>query len=58
MRYSDFLRAGRFGVRNPVWARFSTPIQTGTGATQAPVQWLLGLFRGIKATDLWHRVVL
>jgi hypothetical protein len=26
--YSNSLRAGRSGVRTPVWARFSGPIQT------------------------------
>jgi hypothetical protein len=30
-RYNDWLRAGRSGDRIPVWARFSTPVQTGPG---------------------------
>jgi len=31
-RYSDSLRAGRAGDRIPVAARFSTPVQTDSGA--------------------------
>jgi len=30
-RYGDSLRAGRFGDRIPVGARFSAPVQTGHG---------------------------
>ena len=30
-RYSDSLRAGRFGNRMPVGTRFSTPVRTGPG---------------------------
>jgi hypothetical protein len=34
-RYSDSLRAGRFRDRIPVGARFSAPIQTGSGTHPA-----------------------
>ena len=30
-QYGDLLRAGRFGDRIPVVARFPTPVQTGPG---------------------------
>ena len=45
-RYSYSPRAGRSGERIPLRARFSAPVQTGPGATQPPVQWVTGLFRG------------
>lgn len=32
--YSDSLRAAPFGVRIPVWIRFSLPVQTGLKAHQ------------------------
>ena len=47
---SDSLRAGRFGHRIPVGARFSAPIQTVLGPTHLPVKWVPGLFLGCKAT--------
>ena len=34
-RYSDSLRAGRFGDQIPVWPRFSAPVQTGPVAHPA-----------------------
>jgi len=34
-RYSDSLRAGRSGDRNPVRARLSSPVQTDPGAQPA-----------------------
>jgi len=37
-RYSDSLRAGRSGDRILVGARFSTPVQTGSGSTQTPIR--------------------
>jgi hypothetical protein len=45
------IRDGRLGVRLLVRTRdylFSTPIQTGPGATQTPVQYLLGLFQRVE----------
>ena len=44
-RYSDSLRAGRSGDRNPVWVKFSLPV---LGLTQAPVQWVAGLSLGTE----------
>ena len=38
---SDSLRAGRYGDRILVWARFSAPVQT-----QPLIQWVLGFSRG------------
>jgi len=38
----------RSGDRIPVGARFSAPIQTSLGSTQPPLQWVLGLSRGVK----------
>ena len=43
---SDWLRAGRSGDGIQVGARFSAPVQTGRGAIQPPVQWVLGLSWG------------
>jgi hypothetical protein len=40
------LRARRFGVRIPVGAIFSAPVQTGLGAHSALVQWAAGLSWG------------
>ena len=45
-RYNSWLWAGRSGDRIPVGARFSTPVQTGLGPTQPPVQWVLVLYWG------------
>jgi hypothetical protein len=48
-RYSDWLRAGRFGDRISAEARISAPVQTGPGAH--PVSYTMGtgpLSRGIK----------
>ena len=39
-RYSDWLLAGRSGDRIPVGARFSKPVQTGSGAH--PPSWTMG----------------
>ena len=48
-RYSDWLRAGRSGDRNPVGAKFSTPVQTGPGTH--PVSCKMGTesFPGVKS---------
>ena len=34
------------GIESRFRARFFTPVQTGPGATQLPVQWVPGLSRG------------
>ena len=47
-RYSDSLRAGRFGDRIPMGARFSTPVQTGLGAYPASYTMCIGSFPGEK----------
>ena len=46
--YSDSLRAGRFGDRIPVRARFSTPVQTGPGAHPTSYTMGTGSFPGVK----------
>jgi hypothetical protein len=43
------LRAGRFGDRNPVGARFSAPVQTGTGAHPACCTMGTGPFPGVES---------
>ena len=48
-RYSDWLRAGRSGVRIPVGARFSTPVQTGPGAHPVSCTMSTGSFPGVKS---------
>ena len=47
-RYSDSLRAGWSGDRIPVWARLSTPVQTGLGAHPASYTSGTGSFAGVK----------
>ena len=51
-RYSDSLRAGRSGDRIPVWARFSSPVQTGPGAHPASFTMGTGSFPGVKLSGL------
>jgi hypothetical protein len=34
-------------------ARFSAPVQTGLGHTQPPIQWVPGLFPGVKLSGAW-----
>ena len=46
--YSDWLRAGRSGDRNPAGARFSAPVQTGPGAHTASCTMDTGSFSGRK----------
>ena len=50
----DSLRAGRYGNRIPVGARFSAPVQTGPGAH--PASYTLGpdLCLGVKAAGAWR----
>ena len=45
-RYSDWLRAERSGDRIPVGARFSAPVQTGTGAHPTSCTLRTGSFLG------------
>jgi len=48
-RYSDWLRSGRSGDRIPVEARFSAPVQTGSGAHPASCTMGTGSFPGVKS---------
>ena len=48
-RYSKWLRAGRFGDRIPVGARFSSPDQTGPGGHPASCTVGTGSFPGVKS---------
>jgi hypothetical protein len=54
-KYRDWLRAGRSGDRISVGARFYAPVQTGSGATQAPVQWVPGLFCSVIQGLILHQ---
>ena len=45
-RYSDCLRAGRFGFESRWEARFSAPVRTDPEAQLPLVQWVPGLSRG------------
>ena len=47
-RYSDSLRAGRFGDRIPVGAQFSAPVQNEPGAHPASCTMGTGSFPGVK----------
>jgi hypothetical protein len=47
-QYSASLRAGRSGDRIPVGARFSGPVQTGSGAHPASYTMGTGSFPGVK----------
>ena len=47
--YSDWLWAGRSGDRIPVGARFSAPVQTGSGAHPASCTMGIGSFPGVKS---------
>jgi hypothetical protein len=47
-RYGDLLWVGRFGNRIPVGAKFSAPIQTGSGAHSASNTMYTGSFWEVK----------
>jgi len=51
---SNTLPVGRFGVRNPVGVKYSTPVQTGPEATQPRLQGVPGPFPGGKAAGAWR----
>jgi hypothetical protein len=48
-RYSDWIRAGRYGDRIPVWARFFAPVQTGLGAHSVSCTMGTGSFPEVKS---------
>jgi hypothetical protein len=48
-RYSDWLRAGRSGVRIPVEARFPAPVQSGSEAHPSSCTMGTGFFPGVKS---------
>ena len=48
-RFSDWLRVGRSGDRIPVWARFTSPIQTDPGSHPAPCKMGTGSFPVVKS---------
>jgi hypothetical protein len=52
-RYSDWLKAGRFGDRIPVGARFSAPVRTGFGAHPATYTMGTGSFPRGKSAGAW-----
>jgi len=48
-------RTGWAGNRIPVGLKLSGPVQTGPPESIQPfVQWVPGLFRGVKAAGPWH----
>jgi hypothetical protein len=53
-RYSDSLRAGWSEDQIPVGARFSDPVQTGSGAHPASYTMATGLFPGGKTAEVWR----
>jgi hypothetical protein len=48
-RYSEWLRAGRSGDRNPVGARFFAYVQTGPAAHSASCTMGIGSFPGVES---------
>ena len=52
-QYSDSLRAGGSGDRIPDGARYSTPIQTGSGVHPPSCAMGTGSFLGVKAAGAW-----
>ena len=53
-QYSDSLRAGRYGDRISVVARFSAPVQTGPGALPSSCEMGIGSLSRGKAARAWH----
>jgi hypothetical protein len=50
-RYSDLLWAGRSGDPDPLEAKFLTTVKPTQEPTQPPIQWVQGLFLGVKRPE-------
>ena len=55
-RYSESLQAVWSGDQIPMGTRNSTNVQTGPGARPTSIQWVPGLFPGVKVAGAWRGV--